>query len=79
MLADLRYKICINPVFMKNKTKKVQERRLKWHGHLMRREEPYVGRRAMKMKVQWRRRRGRPRRRWLDRVRDGIKEKGTVG
>ena len=27
-------------------TKKVQERRLKWYGHVMRREEHYVGRRA---------------------------------
>ena len=30
-------------------TKKVQERRLKWYGHVMRREEHYVGRRAMVM------------------------------
>ncbi len=33
-------------------TKKVQERMLKWYGHVMRREEHYVGRRAMEMKVQ---------------------------
>ena len=30
---------------------KVQES-LKWHGHVMRREEHYVGRRAIEMKVQ---------------------------
>ena len=29
-------------------TKKVQERRLKWYGHVMRREEHYVGRRGWK-------------------------------
>ena len=57
-------------------TKKVQERMLKWYGHVMRREEHYVGRRAMEMKVQWRRKRGRPKRRWLDKVKDDIKEKG---
>ena len=57
-------------------TKKVQERRLKWYGHVMRREEHYVGRRAMEMKVQGRRKRGRPERRWLDKVKDDIKEKG---
>ena len=51
-------------------TKKVQERRLKWYGHVMRREEHYVGRRAMVMKVQRRRKRGRPKRRWLDKVKD---------
>ena len=31
--------------------KKVQERRLKWYGHVMRREEHYIGRRALVMKV----------------------------
>ena len=28
------------------------------------------------MKVQWRRKGGRPKRRWLDKVKDDIKEKG---
>ena len=57
-------------------TKKVQERRLKWYGHVMRIEEHYVGRRAMVMKVQGRRKREIPKRRWLDKVKDDIKEKG---
>ena len=52
-------------------TKKVQERR--WHGHVMRREEHYVGRMAIEMKVHGRRKRGRPKRRWLDKVDDDIK------
>ena len=42
----------------------------------MRIGEHYVGRRAMGMKVPWRRKRGRPKRRWLNNVRDDIKEKG---
>ena len=33
-------------------TKKVQEIRLKWYGHVVRREEHYVGRRAILMKVE---------------------------
>ena len=41
----------------------------------MRIEEHYVGRRAMEMKVQWRRKRGRHNRRWLDKVKDDIKQK----
>ena len=53
-------------------TKNVQERRFKWYGHVMRREEHYVGRRAMVMKVQGRRKRGRPKRRWLDKVKDDV-------
>ena len=28
-------------------SKKVQESRLKWHGHVLRREEGYVGKRVM--------------------------------
>ena len=61
---------------MREIAKKVQERRLKWYGHVMRREEHYVGRRAMEMKVQGRRKRGRPKRICLDKVKDAIKEKG---
>ena len=58
-------------------SKKVQERRLKWYGHVMRREEHYVGRRAMGIEIQGRRRRrARPKRRMLDSVRDDIREKG---
>ena len=33
-------------------TNKIQERRLKWYGHVMRREEHYVERKGMEMKVQ---------------------------
>ena len=36
-------------------TMKVQDRRLKWYGHAMRRDEHYVGTRAMEMKVKRRR------------------------
>ena len=56
-------------------TKKVQERRLKWYGHVMRREAHYVGR-GVEMKVQGRTKSGRPKRRWLDKVKDDIREKG---
>ena len=36
-------------------TNKLQEIMMKWYGHVIRREEHYVGRRAMVMKVQGRR------------------------
>ena len=42
----------------------------------MPREEHYVGRMAMVMSVQGRRKRGIPNRRWLDKVKDDIKVKG---
>ena len=44
--------------------KKLQERMLKWYGNVMRTQEHYVGRRAMEMKVQ-------AKRRWLDIVIEG--------
>ena len=42
----------------------------------MRRGEHHVGRRVTEMKVLGRRKRGRPRRRRLDRVKDDKKKKG---
>ena len=50
--------------------------RLKWYGHVMRREEHYVGRRAMELKVEGRRKRGGPKGRWLDKVKDDIEDMG---
>ena len=44
----------------------------------MRREGHYVGRRAMVMKVQESRKRGRPKRRWLDKVKDVIYNRRTA-
>ena len=45
-------------------SKKVQEStRLKWYGHVLRREDEYVGKRVMAMEVPGKRRRGRPKRR----------------
>ena len=44
------------------------------YGHVMRIEEHYVRRKAMEIKVHGRRTRGRSR--WLDKVKDDIKEKG---
>ena len=58
-------------------TNKVQERRSKWYGHVMRREERCVGRRAMKMKIRGKKKKGRPKRGWFDKAKDD--REGTVG
>ena len=39
-------------------SKKVQESGLKWYGHVLRREDEYVGKRVMAMEVLGKRRRG---------------------
>ena len=56
-------------------SKKVQESRLKWHGHVLRREDEYVGKRVMAMEVPGKRRRGRPKRRWLDSIGNDLSER----
>ena len=59
-------------------SKKVQERRMRLYGHVMRRDEEYVGKRAMSIEVQGSRR-GRPKKRWVDCVKDDPREKGLSG
>ena len=53
-------------------SKKVQESRLKWYGHVLRREDEYVGKRVMV--VPGKRRRGRPKRRWLDNIKNDLSQ-----
>ena len=59
-------------------SKKIQEGRLRWYGHLLRRDEDHVGRQIMEMEVEGRRRRGRPRKRWRDCIRDDLRLKGIT-
>ena len=56
-------------------SKKVQESRLKWYGHVLRREDKNVGKRVMAMEVPGERRRGRPKQRWLDSIRNDLSER----
>ena len=44
---------------------KMRNGRLRWYGHVMRRDQEYVGRRMMKMELSGKRRRGRPKRRFF--------------
>ena len=54
-------------------SKKVHESRLKWYGHhVFRREEEYVGKRVIVMEVPGKRTRGRPKRMWLDNIRNDL-------
>ncbi|XP_068247984.1 uncharacterized protein [Palaemon carinicauda] len=51
---------------------RIQESRLRWYGHVMRRDEQYIGRIVIEVEVQGTRRRGRPKRRWVDCIQDDL-------
>ena len=55
---------------------KAQDKRLQWFGHVKRRGSEHLGLRMMEMEVTGRRKRGRPRLRWKDRLRVDLDERG---
>ena len=58
---------------------KMRDNRLRWYGHIMRRDQEYVGRKMMEMELPGKRRRGRPKRRFLDVVKEDMGEVGGEG
>ena len=60
-------------------TNKVQESSLKWYGHVLRREDVYVGKRVMAMELPGKRRRGRPKQRGLDNIKNDLSERELSG
>ena len=56
---------------------KMREGRLRWYVHVMRRDQEYVGRKMMEMELPVKRKRGRPKRRFLDVVKEDMKEVGA--
>ena len=57
---------------------KVREARLRWYGHVQRKEEEYIGKRMMKMELPCRRRRGRPKRTYIDVVKEDMTVVGVT-
>ena len=45
---------------------KAREARLRWFGHVQRRDSGHIGRRMLEMELPGRRQRGRPKRRYMD-------------
>ena len=56
---------------------KMREGRLRWYGDVMRRDQEYVGRKMMEMELPGKRKRGRSKRRFLDAVKEDMREVGA--
>ena len=52
----------------------VTQKRLSWYGHVMRRDDKNVANEIKTMKMGGKRPRGRPRLRWMDRLRSDMEE-----
>ena len=77
----------LTKVFMINinerlKVESIAERcrkvRLRWFGHLKRRDQDYIGRKILDMVQPGRRKRGRPKQRWMDCVNRDMRAIGTM-
>ena len=56
---------------------KMKEGRLRWYGHVMRRDQEYVGRKRIEMELPGKRKRGRPKRKFLNLVIEDMREVGA--
>ena len=56
---------------------KLREGRLRWYGHVIGRNQEYVGRKVIEMEFPGKKKRGRPKRRFLDVVKEDMGEVGA--
>lgn len=61
----------------KSISKKMQEKRINWYGHIKRTDERYVGRKTMDTDVVGKRKRGRPTERLGDCIKDDLRKRAT--
>ena len=57
---------------------KMSKGRMRWYGHVMRRDQEYVERRVMEMELPGKRKRGRSKRRFLDVVKEDMGKVGAM-
>ncbi|XP_051790978.1 uncharacterized protein LOC127529870 [Erpetoichthys calabaricus] len=57
---------------------KVREVRLSWFGHVQRRDAGYIGRKMLRIELPGKRKRGRPKRRFMDVVREDMQVMGVT-
>lgn len=65
---EVRRRMGVAPI-----TEKMREERLRWYGHVVRSSEHSVASTAMRLNPQGRRPRGRPKTRWMDRIKEDMR------
>ena len=70
---DVRRRMGVAPI-----AEKMREGRLRWYGHVMRSGEHTVARTEMRLSPQGRRPRGRPKKRWIDRIVEDMRKVNVV-
>ena len=63
---------------VENITERCRKARLRWFGHVKRRDQDYFGRQTLEMVPPGRRKRGRPKKRWMDCVNRDMRVIGTT-
>ena len=53
---------------------KTREARLRWYGHVLRKDDGYIGRRMLRTELPEKRKRGRPKRRFMDVMKEDMTE-----
>lgn len=66
--VDVRKRLGVAPI-----VEKMRETRLRWYGHVMRSDEDSIARTALRYDPPGQRPRGRPKKRWMDRIKDDMK------
>ena len=58
--------------------KHLRQKRLRWFGHIVRRDEEVEIKKVFELKIEGRRKRGRPVKKWIDVVEEDMKKRGVV-
>ena len=56
----------------------LRQKRLRWFGHIVRRDEEVDIKKVLELKLEGRRKRGRLVKRWIDMVEEGMRNRGVV-
>ncbi|KAL1450107.1 hypothetical protein WDU94_002559 [Cyamophila willieti] len=78
-LDRIRNEVIRNKLKVTEVSKKIQERRLQWYGHVERRDLEEIKKRVERMVVRGRKGRGRPKKRWKNIIFRDLHEKNLSG